>query len=549
MKKTKLPVILALALVLVFLFSFAGTAENVQPGITIDEVSLRMSNEGNLGLRFISDVQLPLPDGARITEQGTLIVPLYVNGYEEFTLSNVSPDGPVKKVPKTENKIYSKQDNSYQFATVLEDIPEYHLKSPICARSFITYTVGEESNTVYSEIEIYDAYSLAEAGSDVLTQYDAYIASVANNEDSATLTITAPAAGEVVYPYADDAKAYLQTTDEVSKTGSESALSAYVNYQGKFTEVCKGIDITWTDTVGAKSYTVMYATKEDYSDAKFAWSTAEDCKVSLYNLYKGTTYYVKIIANGNELRTVETTFVTTDLGPRVIYLNGPHNARDLGGYDIKDAEGNVIATVNQGLLYRSGRFDAEPADDNTEVSNVNTAISDFGRYLVRTDLEVKTELDLRPNYSQALECENYFKVRMLGYDLANTDTHAALRYIFEILANEDNYPIVFHCQGGADRTGTVAYLVNALLGVSDLDLAHDYEFTSHSYYGLRHMNSVDYIAMSEYKFFETLDEAYPEGTTQQKVEAYLLNTVGVDPDHIANVKSIMLTGQPVTTQE
>lgn len=35
-----------------------------------------------------------------------------------------------------------------------------------------------------------------------------------------------------------------------------------------------------------------------------------------------------------------------------------------------------------------------------------------------------------------------------------------------------------HCVGGADRTGTLAFLIEALVGVSESDLSKDYELTS-----------------------------------------------------------------------
>ena len=38
--------------------------------------------------------------------------------------------------------------------------------------------------------------------------------------------------------------------------------------------------------------------------------------------------------------------------------------------------------------------------------------------------------------------------------------------------------VYFHCAGGADRTGTLAFLIEALLGVSESDLSKDYELTS-----------------------------------------------------------------------
>ena len=42
----------------------------------------------------------------------------------------------------------------------------------------------------------------------------------------------------------------------------------------------------------------------------------------------------------------------------------------------------------------------------------------------------------------------------------------------------ENYPIIFHCNGGADRTGSLAFILGALQGVSEADLIKDYEFTS-----------------------------------------------------------------------
>ena len=40
--------------------------------------------------------------------------------------------------------------------------------------------------------------------------------------------------------------------------------------------------------------------------------------------------------------------------------------------------------------------------------------------------------------------------------------------------------IYFHCHGGADRTGTLAFLLEGLLGVSESDMAKDFELTTYS---------------------------------------------------------------------
>ena len=52
----------------------------------------------------------------------------------------------------------------------------------------------------------------------------------------------------------------------------------------------------------------------------------------------------------------------------------------------------------------------------------------------------------------------------------------ALRFIISHLSN--NEVVYFHCIGGADRTGTLAFMIESLLGVSETDMDIDYELTS-----------------------------------------------------------------------
>ena len=52
----------------------------------------------------------------------------------------------------------------------------------------------------------------------------------------------------------------------------------------------------------------------------------------------------------------------------------------------------------------------------------------------------------------------------------------------ELFANPDNYPIYFHCMGGADRTGMIAIYLRALAGEDDETIHLDYELTGISTY-------------------------------------------------------------------
>ena len=49
-----------------------------------------------------------------------------------------------------------------------------------------------------------------------------------------------------------------------------------------------------------------------------------------------------------------------------------------------------------------------------------------------------------------------------------------------VLVAKDGEVVYFHCHGGSDRTGTLAFLIEALMGVSENDLSKDYEVTYYS---------------------------------------------------------------------
>ena len=109
-----------------------------------------------------------------------------------------------------------------------------------------------------------------------------------------------------------------------------------------------------------------------------------------------------------------------------------------------------------------------------------------------------------------------------------------MKTVFGVLADEANYPLVFHCIGGADRTGTVVLLLNALLGVDDEKLLQDYELTLFSTCGDRSRNFDLFRA-----FLDSL-QAYgtPEEPLAVKAEGYLL-AAGVTPAQISEIRRIL----------
>lgn len=302
----------------------------------------------------------------------------------------------------------------------------------------------------------------------------------------------------------------------------------------------KGYTVHWRNTYdGVSSCKVEYSESEDFADSVFVDVAVGDNECVLYNLKKATTYYLRvvIVADGEEKTSDPISFGVRDLGPRVMKIDGIHNVRDLGGY--VTPEGRTV----QGIIYRGGAL-------SPESYYPNVGLTDAGKAYMKDTLKIKTDFDLRnaaqnnglttsPLTGATLE---YYNAD--GYDtgIANKETY---RKIFAALSDENRYPVYLHCTGGADRTGTVSFLLNALLGVSETDLVKDYEYTSFSIYGERNSKGGE----PAYRFAELVAaiKAYSGETLAEKTEKYLLSA-GVTETQIYNIRAIML-GKDTKTEE
>lgn len=340
------------------------------------------------------------------------------------------------------------------------------------------------------------------------------------NKESA-MTITTPT-GEV-FLYAFAAQEYLQ---------AEEGANVH-DYVSHMQNPQVAIELSWTCAEDYVSWTkVEYATQENYADAITQEVSGNENSVELFNLYKGTTYYVRITAynqNNKKISQSKSTFTTTSLGPRVMNIPDIHNVRDLGGYQTMNGR-----KVRQGLLYRGGTL--RPADV------YKSELTEEGALYMRDVMGIETEIDFRDKKEAGGITESLIPNASLQYFTVSgyadiLKYKESLRGIFTTLAREENYPIYMHCTGGADRTGTVAFLINALLGVPERQLIQDYEFTSFSIYGERNTQTGAYAAM--FQEFRAMLEGYEGATLQEKTENCLLS-IGVTTEEIAKLRAIML---------
>ena len=95
--------------------------------------------------------------------------------------------------------------------------------------------------------------------------------------------------------------------------------------------------------------------------------------------------------------------------------------------------------------------------------------------------------------------------------------------------------MIIHCWGGADRTGTVIFLLEALLGMEEDMLMRDYELTSLSIWGKR-----DHTSDEFQEFLDILRDFSPSRMDlKSQIEGYLIS-IGISSKDIAAIRSNLI---------
>lgn len=146
------------------------------------------------------------------------------------------------------------------------------------------------------------------------------------------------------------------------------------------------------------------------------------------------------------------------------WLNTPQavNVRDLGGWACDGG------TVRYGLLFRGGEVTA--ADRAVLVEECG----------IHRDLNLRGTAEANRTASP-LGSDVWFTcpANFVWYSLADKATwKEILTCVIDAVTHGE--PVYFHCSAGADRTGTVACILEGLLGMSQSDVDKDYELTCFS---------------------------------------------------------------------
>lgn len=209
------------------------------------------------------------------------------------------------------------------------------------------------------------------------------------------------------------------------------------------------------------------------------------------------------------------------------------NVRDLGGWTCDGG------TVKYGLLIRGGRISA--AD----------------RAVLVDGLGVQHEIDLRGKEGRDPPDGDVATESPLGVDVWFTIADKAASYALTPVATWQLYlrcvidavthrePVYFHCTAGADRTGTLACVLEGLLGMSQSDIDKDYELTTF-YSGsgtdalARRRNEMDWT-----KLINAIN-AVSGDSFRDKCVRFAVGTCGMTMADINAYRAAMINGTPET---
>ena len=286
--------------------------------------------------------------------------------------------------------------------------------------------------------------------------------------------------------------------------------------------------LKWSVGENAHYYKVYVSMSEDMSGAE-CYVTAY-CEVSIPHLFAATDYYwyVDAVYSNYTVRSDVFTFSTART-TRTVDIDGVSNVRDLGGYITVDGK-----QIKQGMIYRSAKLDD---------------ITELGKYTLVNILGVKTDLDLRGDKATAPVSElNHIATACPWYSTGsnhiwmNETNKTEFANTVKVFADPDNYPIIFHCSLGRDRTGTLAMVLGGLLGLDENTLMMEYELSVFSYWGTNGGTKYnDGLRKQIHDTYLYIHDNYGDANDSfsEKVELFLLE-IGVTAEEIASIREIML---------
>ena len=289
------------------------------------------------------------------------------------------------------------------------------------------------------------------------------------------------------------------------------------------------VTIEWEREDGSISQKVYVSKSDDFSDALSMSVKSSVSSYGIYNLIPGRTYYWKVSASfpdGSSRNLASSSFQTIGRR-RFLKVDDICNVRDLGG--IPTADGTK--RIKYGLLFRGGEMNGNHRDYDDNICRLDSyGLKAMKQAGIGADLDLRTATEAIDITSSPLgEDVDYIRFEQANeffYDKFWTSDDYVLAMQWTIDELRKGKPVYFHCVYGADRTGTLAFIIEALLGVGENEIAIDYELTSFSY-GLnsppRRRGPKNEISVYRYRQMVegVLSSQFKGNTLQEKIRLFL----------------------------
>ena len=360
--------------------------------------------------------------------------------------------------------------------------------------------------------------------------------STASEKEELNIAIKKAYAGETVDLLNENLRDYLSLTDE------RKIATFLRSRMGQDYSITQSMRIEWEG--GNAPYVITLAkdlncTQKVQTKTCYAKNYYFDAGIFL----PGHTYYYKITDADGEETAIDS--FTVMQAPRIITVSGVKNVRDIGGWKTEDGY-----SIAYGKLFRGAHVD-DITDGGKET------LWSLG---IKTDLDFRTPTEANSATKSPISDLVYERISITLFDrIFEEGCKDLMRKTMVYFSDESHYPIYYHCRAGADRTGTVTFLLNGLCGVSFADLTKDFELTSFFGTGSRWRSAIElnagvasftedgimnsaqdnYVAWN--KLYMEMMSRYGQesGKLSDTIVAYLLD-IGVTEAQIENIRKILL---------
>lgn len=255
---------------------------------------------------------------------------------------------------------------------------------------------------------------------------------------------------------------------------------------------------------------------------------------ALPNLEINKTYWVRITGIKDEVERI-IAFYSYDTVGLVRQISYVTNMRDIGGHKTEK-----WGEIRQGRIYRCAKLDGYS-------ESVANGLIELG---INCEIDLRLESEIESGYVSPFN--DYYNYSIGSFQSVAQNTQSGIenyanifKYIVSKLKEGKN--LLYHCKGGADRTGVMSAILEGVLGASPNTINLDYESTCNN----TSLGTIRSDLEDDGHWFSEgmLAIEKREGNTYADKWKGLLIQGGVTEEEIEEFRCIMLSDYKIPTEK